>query len=333
MAYSGSSKVKAGLHPSYNTSKALAGGLSWRWPAHVGVFTNLSRDHMDMHESPEAYLAAKAQLFMALPAGTVAVLNRDDPASELIADVIPAGVDIRRFSVQSSEVELAARSVDTSAEGTRIGLHDSPLAASLGGSLELSITGDVHAQNALAAALATAALDYPADAIKRGLRQFPGVPGRFEIAHRAPLVVVDYAHTPDGLVGTLNTARQLVGAGGRLVCVFGCGGNRDRGKRPEMGAAVHERADVAVLTSDNPRREPPEVIARDVRAGVEGAGAIWHQELDRPTAIERAIAEAGRADVVVIAGKGHEDYQEIGDRRIPMSDVDLARAACARHWP
>lgn len=322
------------------TSKALAAGLAARWPAQVAVFTNLSRDHLDMHRSPEAYLAAKAQLFIHLPAGGVAILNRDDPASDLIAEVIPAGVAVQRFSVNSQKtvdsgdaqerVELVAASVATSADGTHIELCDSALASALDSQLELSITGDVHAQNALAAAMATAALGYPADAIKSGLRAFAGVPGRFEIAHRRPLVAVDYAHTPDGLRGTLQTARQLVGPGGKLVCVFGCGGNRDRGKRPEMGAVVHRLADLGVLTSDNPRREPPADIAADVRAGVSGPGAAWREELDRPAAIAWAIAGARPDDVVVIAGKGHEDYQEIMDERIPMRDIDLARAACAR---
>lgn len=308
------------------TSKALANGLAVRWPARVAVFTNLSRDHLDMHESPEAYLAAKAQLFMHLPVGGVAVLNGDDPASDLIREVIPSGVDVRQFSVNenaTNRAELVARNIATSAHGTHIELCDSPLAAALGHELHLAITGDVHAQNALAAALATAAMGYSSEAVKHGLKTFAGVPGRFEIAHRQPLVVVDYAHTPDGLRGTLDTARQLIGPGGRLMCVFGCGGNRDRGKRPEMGAVVHQRADVAVLTSDNPRREPPADIAADVMTGVSGPGARWHEELDRRAAIEWAVAEANAADVVVIAGKGHEDYQEIMDQRITMRDVDL----------
>jgi UDP-N-acetylmuramoyl-L-alanyl-D-glutamate--2,6-diaminopimelate ligase len=310
------------------TSKALQGGLARRWPARVAVFTNLSRDHLDMHQSPEAYLAAKAQLFLTLPPGGTAVFNADDPASEMIESLLPAHVAVRRFSVTVAGADLAATAVDTSPRGTHIALAPSPLADRLGGALALSIAGDVHAQNALAAALAADALGYAPDAIRRGLHAFSGVPGRFEIIATDPLVVVDYAHTPDGLDGTLRTARGLVGDGGRLVCVFGCGGDRDRGKRPQMGAVAHRLADVAVLTSDNPRREPPETIAAAVRAGAEGEGAAWHQQLDRPAAIRWAIEAARPGDVVVIAGKGHEDVQEIGDQRIPMSDAAIARAIC-----
>ncbi len=313
------------------TSKALAGGLARRWRPHVAVFTNLSRDHLDMHASPEAYLAAKAQLFMSLGRGGVAVLNADDPSSALIAELVPAGVRVCRFSTVTEEVELAARAVEATPRGTRVELAPGALADSLGAVLELGVAGAVHAQNALAAALACDALGYPADCIARGLRAFAGVAGRFQIVGEAPLVVVDYAHTPDGLEGTLQTARELVGEGGRLVCVFGCGGDRDRGKRPEMGAIAHALADRVVLTSDNPRHEPPQAIAAAVRAGASGPGAEWREVLDRPRAIDSAVAEAGVADVVVIAGKGHEDVQEVGDRRIPMVDADLARRAHREH--
>jgi UDP-N-acetylmuramoyl-L-alanyl-D-glutamate--2,6-diaminopimelate ligase len=312
------------------TSKALRGGLARRWPPDVAVFTNLSRDHMDMHASPEEYLAAKAQLFMALPAGGQGVLNADDPATELIAATMKPQVARKTYSVRDRSADLAATAVDSAPTGTRVTLAPSPLADALGGTLELAVVGDVHAQNALGAALACDFLGYPADAIRRGLEQFTGVAGRFEIVGRDPLVAVDYAHTPDGLRGTLQTARRLVGAAGRLICLFGCGGDRDRGKRPEMGATVHRLADLAVLTSDNPRTEDPAAIARAVRAGATGTGADWIEELDRPAAIARAIATAGAADVVVIAGKGHETYQEIGRDKIPMSDAALARDAIER---
>jgi UDP-N-acetylmuramoyl-L-alanyl-D-glutamate--2,6-diaminopimelate ligase len=155
------------------------------------------------------------------------------------------------------------------------------------------------------------------------------VPGRFEAVGERPLVVVDYAHTPDGLVGTLATARELCGAG-LVICVFGCGGDRDRGKRPQMAAIVDERADVAVLTTDNPRREDPAAIAAEVRAGAPAPRARWIEELERARAIELAIELAGPEDLVVIAGKGHERVQEVGGVELPFSDVDVARAAIAR---
>jgi UDP-N-acetylmuramoyl-L-alanyl-D-glutamate--2,6-diaminopimelate ligase len=308
------------------TSKALGEGLARRWPADVAVFTNLTRDHLDMHGSPEAYLAAKAQLFITLREGTTAVLNAGDPSSELIREVIPPGVIVETFSV-IGEATLAAREVEVAPGATRVVLARSALADELGGELRLSVSGGVHAQNALGAALAARAAGYPAAAIRAGLEAFTGVAGRFEVVGRAPLVVVDYAHTPDGLVGTLTTAREL--CRGELVCVFGCGGDRDKGKRPEMGAIVDARADVAVLTTDNPRFEDPAAIAAMVQAGA-APRARWIVELDRAKAIELAVAGAKPDDVVVIAGKGHEKVQEVAGRELPFSDVEVARAAIAR---
>jgi UDP-N-acetylmuramoyl-L-alanyl-D-glutamate--2,6-diaminopimelate ligase len=310
------------------TSKALGGGLAKRWPAHVAVFTNLTRDHMDMHGSAEAYLAAKAQLFMALPRGGVAVLNADDPSSELLRDVMPPWAEVRTFSVRDPGATLAATSVVASARGTAVTLAPSRLGDALGGRLELAVVGAVHAQNALGAALACDALGYPAEAIGRGLAGFTTVAGRFQIVGERPLVVVDYAHTPDGLDGTLRTAREIVATearGGRVVCVFGCGGGRDRGKRPEMGAIADRLADIVVLTTDNPRHEEPAAIAAEVAAGAPAPRAAWHTELDRRAAIEWAIANARPDDLVVIAGKGHEAVQEVRGVEHPFSDADVAR--------
>ena len=312
------------------TSKALLGGLARRWRPHVAVFTNLTRDHLDMHGTPEAYLAAKAQLFMALPEGGVAVMNRDDGSSPLILEVTPKHAKVVTYSVKDPRATLAATSVTPSARGTRVVLAPSRLGDALGGVLELRVVGAVHAQNALAAALATDALGYAADPIKRGLEQFTTVAGRFQIVAERPLVVVDYAHTPDGLVGTLRTAREIVdaeGRGGKVVCVFGCGGGRDRGKRPQMGAIADRMADEVVLTTDNPRFEEPAAIADEVRAGVEVAKARWTVELDRRTAIEAAVAAAGADDLVVIAGKGHEEVQEVRGVEHPFSDADVAASA------
>jgi len=313
------------------TSKALLGGLARRWRPRVAVFTNLTRDHLDLHRTPESYLAAKAQLFMALPAGGVAVLNHDDPASALIGEVLRPDAVRRGYSTRDPAADLAATAVAVTAAGTRVTLAPSPLAERLGGELRLAVVGAVHAENAMAAALACDALGYPAGAITAGLAGFDGVPGRFQIVAREPLVVVDYAHTPDGLERTLGSARGLVGGDGRLICVFGCGGNRDRGKRPQMGAIAHRLADRVLLTNDNPRREPPAAIAAEIRAGATGPGATWDQELDRAAAIARAIDEAGAGDVVVIAGKGHEDTQEIAGEILPFSDVEVARAALGSH--
>jgi UDP-N-acetylmuramoyl-L-alanyl-D-glutamate--2,6-diaminopimelate ligase len=308
--------------------QAIGDGLARRWPPHVGVFTNLTRDHLDVHGSPEAYLASKAQLFMSLPAGGTAVLNAADPSSELLREVIPTGVDVVTYAVPSTtSVTLGAKTVELAAGRTRVVLADSELARELGGVLELGVTGGVHAQNALGAALAARAAGYSIKAIRTGLERFRGVAGRFEVVAERPLVVVDYAHTPDGLVGTLATAREL--CRGRLICVFGCGGDRDRGKRPQMGAIVDARADVAVLTTDNPRFEDPAAIAEAVRTGAPEPRARWVVELDRARAIELAIGEAAPDDVVVIAGKGHEQIQEVRGQELPFSDVEIAKSALA----
>lgn len=310
------------------TSKALGDGIARRWRPNVAVFTNLTRDHFDMHRSAEAYLAAKAQLFMALVAGDTAILNADDAASELLCEVIAPGVIVQTFSVRTADATLAARTVELQPGSTRAVLAPSQFAGELGGVLELAITGGVHAQNALAAALAARAAGYSAAAIVGGLEGFRGVPGRFEVIGGRPLVVVDYAHTPDGLVGTLATAREL--CGGRVICVFGCGGDRDRGKRPEMAAVVDQRADLAILTTDNPRHEDPAAIARDVLAGAPEPRARWIVEPDRAHAIELAIAQARHDDVVVIAGKGHERVQEVAGRELAFSDAEVASGAIAR---
>ena len=307
------------------TSKALAAGVARKWRPDVGVFTNLTRDHLDIHGTPEAYLAAKAQLVIALAPGGTAVLNGDDPAAALLAELVPKDVAVLEFSQHDRSCALVAEQVDVSPTGTRITLARGELADRLGGVIVLGVVGGVHAQNALAAALATHALGYPADAIGRGLAAFAGVPGRFEVIARAPLVIVDYAHTPDGLVGTLATARAL-GPDGRVVCVFGCGGNRDRGKRPQMGAIADAEADIVVLTTDNSRHEDPRAIAAEIMAGVTHARARWIVELDRARAIEIAIETARPTDVVVIAGKGHEQVQEIDGATIPFSDAEVARA-------
>ena len=304
------------------TSKALAAGIARTWRPEIGVFTNLTRDHLDMHGSPEAYLAAKAQIVIALPPGGTAVLNGDDPASALLAELVPPEVRVLRFSLSDRTCDLVAEHVAVSPAGTRIRLAPNALGL---GELALRVVGGVHAQNALAAALAAHALGHAGTAIADGLARFAGVPGRFEVVAHRPLTVVDYAHTPDGLTGTLATARTLVPRG-RIVCVFGCGGNRDRGKRPEMGAIADAAADLVVLTSDNPRREDPRAIADEIRAGA-APRARWIVELDRARAIERAIAEAGADDIVVIAGKGHEQVQEVGGALLPFSDADVARAA------
>ncbi|MEO8844298.1 MAG: UDP-N-acetylmuramyl-tripeptide synthetase [Kofleriaceae bacterium] len=303
------------------TSKGLAAGVARRWCPEVAVVTNVTRDHLDLHGTPEAYLAAKAQLVIALAPGGTAVVNGDDPAVALLAELVPKGVTIRRFSQHDPRSALFAERIDVSRAGTRVVLGGE-LADHFGGAIALGVVGGVHAQNAMAAALAGHALGYSRDAIRLGLAAFVGVPGRFEVVAHEPLVVVDYAHTPDGLAGTLATARALAT---RVICVFGCGGNRDRGKRPEMGAIADRDADVVVVTTDNPRHDDPRTIAAEIMVGASAPRAQWIVELDRARAIEVALAMAGPTDIVVIAGKGHEQVQELAGAAVPFSDADVVR--------
>jgi len=337
------------------TSRALAEGFAHHWPARVAVFTNLSRDHLDYHGEPERYLAAKAQLFMTLPSDGVAVLNAGDSASALLDEVTPASVRRLAFAGVAGAVPacselplvLRASEVEVTRAGTKVSLAASPLAAALGGELRLRVIGAVNAENALAAAVAAHSLGYSGRAISDGLENFCGVAGRFEVVWPDPLVVVDYAHTPDALERTLRQARELAGRG-RVVCVFGCGGGSDPGKRPEMGRVAASLADELWLTSDNPRNESAlEIIGQiaqgagsGVEPGWEGPAGIGRMpvdrelrlvsEPDRKAAIERSVAVArkGRGDIVLVAGKGHEKTQCVGENVIPFDDAEVARAAC-----
>ena len=312
------------------TSQTLARGFARAWPCAVGVFTNLSHDHLDAHGSPEHYLASKAQLFVGLPVGGAAVLNGSDPASELIAAVIPAGVRVVRYSVASrgpsrQTPELRATSVEASWEGTRIAIDARGELACAPPMLTIRAIGDVYAENALAALGAALMAGVPPHDAARALADAPAPPGRFQVlAHdRGPRVVVDYAHTPDALARTLAIARTL--CEGDLWVVFGAGGCRDKDKRAPMGAAASQ-ADHILLTSDNPRREAPADIADQIRDGVRPQGDVRVQ-LDRRAAIRRAIHDAGERDVIVIAGKGAEVEQIVGERVLPFDDEAEARAA------
>ena len=316
------------------TSKALAEGFARSWPAEVGVFTNFTRDHLDYHGSPEHYLAAKAQLFLGLRPGGRPVLNAGDPHAAMIADAIAAsGAPVAPAwsygrGPRASGVALSADSLSLSREGICFRL-DSEFAALDGREVTLGVLGEFQVENALGAILALYAIDEDIEEILGGLASFPGVPGRFQVLSRAPLVVVDYAHTPDGLAKTLSTARALVAPGGALRLVFGAGGERDEGKPAPMGAIASERADHVWLTSDNPRREPPARIAQMIEAG-RGGRASWRRVDERAAAIAAALVELSPADVVVIAGKGHERTQTVGARALPFDDVEVAHTALGR---
>ena len=306
------------------TSQALARGYAKAWPCRVGVFTNLTHDHLDAHGSFEHYLASKAQLFVSLPPGGTAVLNAACESYPLLRLVLPAGVRLLSYAVperglrqEPSETPfLEVTRVDLSWAGTRVEYMCTD--ATFPGSLRVQGHGSVFAENGVAALLAAYAAGIDPEAATARLACAPAPAGRFERVAAAPDVVIDYAHTPDALERTLATARKLTR--GRVLLVFGAGGDRDTAKRPLLGRAASV-ADVVVLTSDNPRGESAEAIAREVRSGMQGGEPIV--ELDRRRGIERALQLAGPEDLVLVAGKGHEATQSVGDRTTRFSDREV----------
>ena len=312
------------------TSEALAAGFAKAWPFSMGVFTNLTRDHLDAHGSPEHYLASKAQLFVHLPAFGVAVLNAFDPASALIAEVIPAGVRIVSYGVPSRssgppviEVDVLAEQAHVGWDGTRVKLRWSSRVAQVEQELNLRAIGAVYAENALAALLAAMEVGIPCREAAAAIANTPAPPGRFEVIGHGPRAVVDYGHSPDALERTLKTARAL--CSGCLSVVFGAGGGRDRGKREQMGKAV-KIADRIYLTNDNPRQEDPVLIAQAIRRGIGEHSAVF-TILDREEAITTALEGVRSEDVVVIAGRGPETEQVLSSGLRALVDAEVARRA------
>jgi UDP-N-acetylmuramoyl-L-alanyl-D-glutamate--2,6-diaminopimelate ligase len=260
------------------------------------VFTNLTQDHLDFHGTMEQYFAAKRRLFGEAPA----VVNVDDPWGRRLVEEL--GGAALTFGL-SADAEVGPEAL---------------------AGVELRLRGRFNVLNALGAVAATRLLGIDADAVRTGLEAVEGVPGRFEeVSEGQPFtVLVDYSHTPDSLENALRAARAL--GDGRLLCVFGCGGDRDREKRPLMGRVATELADLAVVTSDNPRSEDPGEIIAQVVAGAVGEIVV---EPDRRTAIEVAVEAAEPGDVVLVAGKGHEQGQEIGGVVLPFDDREVAREA------
>ncbi|MFO1179947.1 UDP-N-acetylmuramoyl-L-alanyl-D-glutamate--2,6-diaminopimelate ligase [Ottowia sp.] len=295
----------------------------------VAVFTNLTQDHLDYHGSIDAYWAAKAALF-AWPGLQAAVINIDDPRGAQLAEHTRArGLDVWTVSLRQP-ARVQAQDVGYGAHGLRWKLREGAQAMVM----DTALVGEYNISNLLGVIAALRALGVPLADAARVCADLPPVPGRMERVTSAgsvpaPLVVVDYAHTPDALEKALAALRPLAAQrGGRLCCVFGCGGNRDAGKRPLMGAAAQAGADTVVVTSDNPRLELPETIIEDICRGLTPAGAV-HVEADRARAIRAAIEQADAHDVVLIAGKGHEDYQDAGGVKTPFSDQAHARQALA----
>jgi UDP-N-acetylmuramoyl-L-alanyl-D-glutamate--2,6-diaminopimelate ligase len=296
----------------------------------IAVFTNFTQDHLDYHGSMERYWAAKAALFD-WPGLQAAVINLDDPRGAALASHAQArGLDTWTVSLHGGAARLCAAQLSYGARGLQWRVCEGGETAFLA----TALVGEYNVANMLCVIGALRALGVPLTDAARICADLPPVPGRMERvpstdAADAPLVVVDYAHTPDALDKALAALRPLAAQrGGRLCCVFGCGGDRDAGKRPLMGAAAESGADAIVITSDNPRGEAPQAIVDGILRGLK-RGAAAQVELDRARAIEAAIARAGARDVVLIAGKGHEDYQEVRGQRRPFSDQAQARRALA----
>ncbi|MGE3511385.1 MAG: UDP-N-acetylmuramoyl-L-alanyl-D-glutamate--2,6-diaminopimelate ligase [Vicinamibacterales bacterium] len=294
----------------------------------AGVFTNLTRDHLDFHENMESYFQAKRRLFELLPAGAPALINADDPRAGALIEVssrpMTYGV-VRSADVSAGPVSFSLAGLSFEARTPRGALQ-----------VRSALVGRPNVYNILAAVATASALDLPHEAIERGISALPGVPGRFEVVSApddAVTVVVDYAHTDDALRNVLETARPLTQ--GRLITVFGCGGDRDRTKRPLMGAVAGRLSDLIVITSDNPRSEDPARIIEEVQRGItpdtrRDASQRILTIVDRRAGIARAVELARAGDLVLIAGKGHEKYQVIGDRVLPFDDVAVAREALVR---
>ena len=295
-------------------------------PFHTAVFTNLTRDHQDYHGDMQSYADAKARLFRG--AGlSLAVINVDDETgARLAAEVRPrtytvaVGSDSRLTALGDRNLRL--REVETRADGLRV-RFDSSWGT---GELQSHLLGRFNAENLVLSLAVLLAWDMPIGSAIAALEQVRPVAGRMMVflAPHKPRVVVDYAHTPDALEKVLKSLREH--ATGRLVCVFGCGGDRDRGKRAQMGAVAQRLADRVVITDDNPRSENPRQIVEDILGGMTDRQAA-HIEHDRAKAIQVSIAAAAANDLVLVAGKGHEDYQETAGRRFSFSDIAQVQAA------
>jgi UDP-N-acetylmuramoyl-L-alanyl-D-glutamate--2,6-diaminopimelate ligase len=293
----------------------------------AAVFTNLTHDHLDFHGSFEAYTAAKARLFAGLDEDATAVINADDPSwpfmvTDTRAAVHTYGTQARgaERAAPAGDLHVAYRIDENRLDGLRLTID--------GASRAFRLAGTFNAANLAAAYTTLRALGYRQAETLDALAEARPVPGRLEsitTTGDGPIAVVDYAHTPDALANVLRTVREMVPAGGSLSVVFGCGGDRDRAKRPAMGRIAAEMADRVVLTNDNPRSEPPEAILEAIAAGMpRPPDAVLP---DRAAAIRHAVAEAGNYDVVVVAGKGHETYQILGDERHAFDDREVVRGA------
>jgi UDP-N-acetylmuramoyl-L-alanyl-D-glutamate--2,6-diaminopimelate ligase len=304
------------------SSHALAQGRVLGCQFEVGVFSNLTQDHLDYHKDMEDYYAAKALLFGSEYLGGKAIINAQDPYGQRLIATL-GKEKVWSYSVNDSSADLWMSDLNYQPNGVSGTLHTPKGSVAF----RSPLVGQFNLENVLAALGAVLYFDVDLQLIADAIPDFPGVPGRMERvqidAAQEISVIVDYAHTPDSLENLLKASRPFIP--GKMICVFGCGGDRDKTKRPKMGKIAAELADVAVVTSDNPRTEDPERILQDVVAGMNDANRTVIG--DRATAIRTAILQAQPGDGVLIAGKGHEDYQILGTEKIHFDDREHAREA------
>ena len=285
------------------------------------VLTNLTQDHLDYHITMNNYFDAKAILFKNLKAGDFAVINADDEYAQKFKDIIPDGVNLFTYGIKN-EADITAQNIEFSTLGVSFNL----IYAGKSRNIKLKMNGIFSVYNALAALGVVIANGLNLEKSINILEKTAGVAGRFEIVNNHPMVIVDYAHTPDGLENVLKTAREITPKDGNLICIFGCGGDRDATKRPKMGTIADKLSDKIIITSDNPRSEDPQQIISDILTGIQSINPqrIYVEE-DRGVAISMIKTIAQESDVVLLAGKGHEDYQILKDKTIHFDDREEVR--------
>lgn len=283
------------------------------------VFTNLTQDHLDYHVTMDRYFDAKALLFKRLVAGDKAIINIDDNYAERFISTLAGGVNLYTYGIKK-DADIKAENIRFSPSGATFDC----VTPNQKYEIKLSMNGMFSVYNVLAALTTAYAYNLDIETAIKALEPLKGVAGRFEIIVEEPLVIVDYAHTPDGLKNVLNAAREITPKDNNLICVFGCGGDRDATKRPKMGAIAEELSDKIIITSDNPRSEDPQQIITDILAGFKSTNNVI-VEADRGKALEYIKEIANKNDVVVVAGKGHEDYQILADKTIHFDDREEVR--------
>ena len=287
----------------------------------TAVLTNLTQDHLDYHITMNNYFEAKAILFKNLKEGSFAVINIDDEYANRFVSVIPKGVNVVTYGIKN-DADFKAKNIEFSMSGAKYTLNFDNNKKEIC----LQLNGMFSVYNTLAAIATAKVNNIPIDVIVKVLEETKGVAGRFEAVNTSPLVIVDYAHTPDGLENVLKAANELKGEKSRLICLFGCGGDRDATKRPKMGKIADENSDIIVVTSDNPRSENPALIISDIMAGIQTVNPKRvYVEQDRGKAIELLKKISLPDDIIVVAGKGHEDYQILKDKTIHFDDREEVR--------